>query len=78
MRTVGPMEMMVLALAGVFLLLFVIPYWKVFSKAGYPGAMAIVMVVPVVNIGMLFFLGFSQWPVLKELEDLRRRSPQAQ
>jgi hypothetical protein len=50
----------------------VIPLWKVFSKAGYPGALALGMILPLVNIVLLYFLGFSDWPVLKELKALHR------
>jgi hypothetical protein len=35
--------------------------------------MGIAMLVPLLNVVMLFFLGFSDWPVLKELNMLRQR-----
>jgi hypothetical protein len=37
--------------------------------------MGILMVIPLVNVIMLFFLAFSEWPVLKELKALRERVP---
>jgi len=46
-------------------------YWRIFAKAGYPGAMSIMMVIPILNIIMIFFLAFSEWPVHKELKALR-------
>ncbi len=52
--------------------IIILPLWKVFSKAGYPGALALGMALPLVNIILLYFLGFSDWPVLKELKALRR------
>ena len=48
-----------------------LPFWKIFSKAGYPGIMGLTMLVPLLNIIMLLFLAFSEWPVLKELKALR-------
>jgi hypothetical protein len=51
-----------------------VPFWKIFSKAGYPGIMSLAMLVPILNIVMLCFLGFSEWPVLKELTALRSRA----
>jgi hypothetical protein len=51
-----------------------VPFYKVFSKAGYPGILCLTMIVPLLNIIMLLFLAFSEWPVLKELQALRRRS----
>ena len=60
----------------VFVLLFaIVPFWKIFSKAGYPGIMSLTMFVPILNVVMLFFLGFSEWPVLKELGAMRQRTP---
>ena len=53
----------------------IVPVWKIFSKAGYPGILAVTMFVPFLNIIMIFFLGFSEWPVLKELKTLRQRTP---
>ena len=66
MRSLGLPELLVL-LFGFWLL----PFWKIFSKAGYPGVMAVTMLVPIVNIIVLFYLGFAEWPVLRELERLR-------
>jgi hypothetical protein len=73
LRSIGLPELL-LALTVFSFPLFVIPFWKIFSKAGYPGIMGIVMLVPVFNIVMLFFLGFSEWPVLRELSTLRQKS----
>jgi hypothetical protein len=51
-----------------------VPFYKIFSKAGYPGILCLTMIVPLLNIIMLLFLAFSEWPVLKELKALRQRS----
>jgi hypothetical protein len=74
LRSIGPMEITVILLVGV---LPVIAFWKIFAKAGYPGALGLLLLVPLVNLVMFFFLAFSDWPVLKELEALRRKSPQS-
>ena len=34
----------------VFLPLIVIPFWKIFSKAGFSGALSLLMLVPLANI----------------------------
>jgi hypothetical protein len=64
----GLPELLLLLVGGIIIIL---PLWKVFSKAGYPGALALGMILPVVNVVLLYFLGFSDWPVLKELKALR-------
>jgi hypothetical protein len=72
MRSIGLPELLFLFGVGAFLIPL-IPFWKIFSKAGYPGAMGLIMLVPFLNLIMLFYLGFAEWPVLRELERLRRQ-----
>jgi hypothetical protein len=45
----------------VFLPIFVIPYWKIFSKAGFAGALSLLMTVPFVNLIVLYGVAFSEW-----------------
>lgn len=58
----GPMEAILIA-GGPILL--VLPFWFIFSKAGFHGAMSLLILVPVLNIALLFFLAFAEWPALK-------------
>jgi len=60
LRSIGLPELLVLVIVVGFL---VVPFWKIFSKAGYPGVLSLAI-----------FLGFSEWPVLKELNALRQRT----
>ena len=46
--------------------IMIIPFWKIFSKAGYKGALSLLMVIPFVGIVLLFFLAFSEWPIEKK------------
>ena len=71
LRSIGLPELLVLLIFVAFL---VVPFWKIFSKAGYPGILSLTMLVPILNIAMWFFLGFSEWPVLRELHALRQRT----
>jgi hypothetical protein len=50
--------------ALVIALIVIIPYWKIFGKAGFPRALGILMVIPLVNLILLYVLAFSQWRVL--------------
>jgi hypothetical protein len=47
---------------------YIIPFWRICSKAGYSGALALLMFVPLANIVLLFFLAFSKWPIERRLE----------
>ena len=43
----------------------IVCYWKIFSKAGYSGALSLLMLVPIVNLILFIWFAFAQWPVLK-------------
>jgi hypothetical protein len=53
---------LVLLIVGI---LFVVCYWKIFAKAGYPGILALLAFVPVLNLIVLIWFAFADWPVLK-------------
>lgn len=46
---------------------------KIFSKAGYHWACGLLMLVPVFNFFVPFFLAFADWPVQRELRALRQQ-----
>jgi hypothetical protein len=64
MSAIGAPELLFLLLAGVTC--GIVPFWQIFKKAGYPGVLALLMLVPLVNLILLYFLAFSHWPALKE------------
>jgi hypothetical protein len=47
-------------------ILTIIPFWKICSKAGFPGPLSLLMLVPIANIVLPFYIAFAQWPVLKD------------
>ena len=54
--------------AAVWAGLVVWPFWKITTRVGYPGWLSLLMVVPLVNLGYLYFLAYSTWPNLAERE----------
>ena len=68
MGNIGVPEILLILLAVVIVgIIFVlVPYWRIFRKAGFPPALSILMIVPLVNIAMLYFLAFTDWPALKQ------------
>jgi hypothetical protein len=45
------------------ILVFVlVPYWRIVARTGHPGALALLMLVPLVNLGFIWWLAFSRWP----------------
>lgn len=51
----------------------VVIFCKIFSKAGYSWTLGLLMLVPIANIIMPFFLAFADWPVQKEVRQLRQQ-----
>jgi uncharacterized membrane protein len=62
------------ALVGLILTIAIIwIYCRIFAKAGYCWALGLLMLVPIVNIIMLCVLAMGDWPVLRELRQLRQQ-----
>ncbi|MCX6143077.1 MAG: hypothetical protein NTZ35_07645 [Ignavibacteriales bacterium] len=55
---------LLILLAGAVLL--VLPYWFIFRKAGFDPNLSLLMLIPLVNVAMLFYLAFAEWPILKQ------------
>ena len=58
---------------GLISLIFgIVIWWKIFSKAGYSGARSLLLFIPIVNLIIIIMLAFSQWPIERELAQLRQ------
>lgn len=56
----------------VFVLVYVLGWWRILSRAGFPGVMAVLMLVPPLALPLWAFLAFAPWPARRELAALRR------
>ena len=65
-RSIGLPELLVIAI--VFGLFFW-PWAEIFSKAGYSRWWCLTVYIPVVNLVVLFWFAFSDWPTLKRLRN---------
>jgi hypothetical protein len=64
-RSVGLPELLIaLAIPSVFALVALVPFWRIFSKAGLAKQLSILMLVPLLNLGVLYYLAFADWPSL--------------
>lgn len=73
-----PALAIVLALLIAFVVLVTVAvklliFCKIFSKAGYSWALGLLILIPIVNIIMVFFLAFADWPIQKELRRLKQQ-----
>ncbi|AUN95817.1 hypothetical protein [Pseudazoarcus pumilus] len=46
----------------------VIPVWRICQRAGYPGWMGLLILIPMVSLLFLYFLAFANWPAAKGRE----------
>ncbi len=56
----------------VFTVIVALVYCKIFSKAGFHWALGLLMLVPVANIVILFYLAFADWPIHQALRRLKQ------
>jgi uncharacterized membrane protein (DUF485 family) len=73
----APVVLILLIMFGFFVGLIALAikaliFCKIFSKAGYSWALGLLILVPIANIIMAFYIAFADWPVLKELRQLKQ------
>lgn len=69
---VGGIATLVMTVFGLLgLILGIIIWWRIFSKAGYSGLLGLLMFVPLANLIVLLVLAFGTWPIEEEVQRLR-------
>jgi uncharacterized membrane protein YhaH (DUF805 family) len=77
----GLMGLLFLVIGLAVTVFVIILWWRIFSRAGYSGALSLLILIPGVGaLIMLLILAFGEWPVRRELDHLRewhdRQPPQ--
>lgn len=44
----------------------VVPFYQLWKRTGHNGWIALLMLIPLVNLVMLYVLAFKQWPALPD------------
>ncbi len=65
----GTMMIVVGVVYLAMIVLFIVGYWKIWSKAGFNGAWSLLMLVPLVNLIAFLYLAFADWPIHKRLRN---------
>ena len=74
MNSIGAVEILVLGfIVLVLVLCLVIPVWRILSRMGFPGPLALVTLIPLGSFVLLVVLAIVDWPVLRELRELKGR-----
>ena len=50
-------------------IIVVLPFWRIFKRAGYPGPIGLLAIIPFAGIVLLYVLAFAPWPNLKKDEE---------
>ena len=58
---IGGISISQLAVLLLFGLVFVLPFWQIFKKAGFSPLLSLLMFIPVINFFMLYYLAFATW-----------------
>jgi hypothetical protein len=53
-------------------LFYLLIWWRILARAGFPGALTLLMLVPPIALGIWAFLAFAPWPARRELAALRK------
>ena len=62
----GGAELVVIFFVTLFVsVLPAIAFWRICSKAGFPGVLGLLMFVPIANVLLPLYLAFAEWPVLR-------------
>jgi hypothetical protein len=55
-----------LLIIGLISMLWIVPFWMIFKKAGFHPALSLLMVFPFINVILFLYLAFAKWPALKK------------
>ncbi len=67
----GSPSIIVMLIVGI---VAVVAFWRIFAKAGFPGWYGVGVVIPMVNILLVLFLAFAEWPLERKLSGSRPSS----
>lgn len=68
-----------LSVVGLYLAILIVVLWayiRIIQRAGYSGWWILIGVVPLVNVVMFLLFAFKEWPIQRELAQLRAMAGQ--
>ncbi len=61
MNNIGLPGLLMLVVWGA---LIVVPFFKIWKRTGHNGWLSLLMLLPIVNLIMLYVIAFKQWPAV--------------
>jgi hypothetical protein len=46
----------------------VVPVWRICQRTGYSGWIGVLILIPMVNLALLYFLAFANWPANRAVQ----------
>lgn len=50
----------------VYVAIVIVPFYQLWKRTGHNGWISLLMLIPVVNLIMLYVLAFKEWPALSD------------
>lgn len=54
---------------------FAVAWARIFSKAGFSGALCLLMFIPIANVITLLWFAFSEWPIERQARGTSQTAP---
>ncbi len=64
----SPMMIVICLIVGI---VAVVAFWRICTKAGFPGWYGVAVVIPMANVLLVLFLAFAEWPLEREFSGSR-------
>jgi len=61
--------LMMVVISLISLVISIIAWWAIFSKAGYSGALSLLFFIPIAGLIMFLVFAFGKWPILRRARD---------
>ena len=71
----GLLTLLVIFVALIVIVIQILAFCKIFSKAGYCWAFGLLTLVPFGALIMILILAFADWPICRELRTLKPPTP---
>jgi hypothetical protein len=69
MSRLGVAEIVLIVLVvAIFSVVKVIPCWRILTRAGFTPRLSILIILPLLDLILLYCVGFAEWPTLKGKE----------